>query len=124
MKKTGIVIIALSCALMIFAAFIKSPDPIPFTLTKTIPDSVWTVVQKSCYDCHSNDGNSMAKSKVNFDGWNNYSSDKQLSKAKDMCKMLQKGKMPPAKYRNNNPEAVPTETDITRICNWVNQLGK
>ncbi|MBE0648080.1 MAG: heme-binding domain-containing protein [Bacteroidales bacterium] len=124
MKKTGIVISSLAGALILCAAFVipanhPSTDP-----PKGITDSVWTIVQKSCYDCHANDGNAMAKSKLNFDNWENYSSDKQTAKAQDMCDEISKGKMPPSKYRKNNPEAVPTEADATVICNWAKTLEK
>lgn len=66
----------------------------------------------------------MAKSKVNFDSWDEYSSDKQSNKAQAICTQLQKGKMPPSKYRNNNPDAVPTDADVKNICEWTKQISK
>lgn len=124
MRKSGIVMLTFVSVLLILAAFIKPVNPLPTDPPKSIPDSVWSVVQKSCYDCHSSDGNSMAKSKINFDRWAEYSSDKQLNKARDICTQLQKGKMPPSKYRNNNPDAVPTDADVKIICEWTNQISK
>ncbi len=124
MKKSGLVFLALACALIIFGAFIKPAGSTPTDPPQNIPDSVWAIVKKSCYDCHSNDGNSMAAGKLNFDKWDEYSPDKQLAKALDMCDEVQKGKMPPSKYHKNNPEAVPTDAEAVRICNWVKQIEK
>ena len=124
MKKSSIVITALFGVLILFAAF---TGPAKSTLSdppKNIPDSVWTIIEKSCYDCHANDGNGMAKAKLNFDKWDDYSVDKQVSKALDICDEIQKGKMPPSKYRQNNPEAVPTDSDIAQVCDWVKKIGK
>lgn len=124
MKKSRILITALTGTLFIFAAFVRTAGPSPADPPKGMNDSVWAVVKKSCYDCHSNDGNSMAKSKINFDNWAGYSETKQLAKAQNMCNMLQKGKMPPPKYRTNNPDAVPTTADVALVCNWAKQTGK
>ena len=88
-------------------------------MTPAIPDSVSSILEKSCYPCHSEPGKSMAMSKVNFDKWENYKPEKQADKAEDICKEMKKGGMPPKSFRSNNPEKVPTETDIRIICNWA-----
>lgn len=124
MKKSGTVIIALVSIFILFAAFIKPVDPVPSDPPKGIPDSVWQVVKKCCLDCHATNGNSMARAKVDFDKWDSYSPDKQLAKAQDICNELQQGKMPPSKYRKNNPDVVPTDAETARVCNWVRQMEK
>ncbi|TSA29717.1 MAG: hypothetical protein D4R67_01645 [Bacteroidetes bacterium] len=124
MKKSGFVVLALAGGLILFAAFIRpngfnAQDP-----PKGIPDSVWATLETSCYDCHSNDGNGMAKVKMNLDKWDEYAPDKQMAKAQDICEVMGKGAMPPSKYRINNPDAVPTPESITRICAWVHQKAR
>lgn len=114
----------LSGGVLLFAAFIRpgaslSPDP-----PKGIPDSVWFVLETSCYECHSTDGNGMAKAKLNLDRWDESTPEKQRSKAEDICDVMQKGKMPPNKYRLNNPDAVPSPEGLARVCSWVTQLKK
>lgn len=89
-----------------------------------LPDSVAKLVQKSCLDCHGEDGNGMAKSHVNFGKWNTYDVKKQASKASDMSKQLSKSSMPPGKWRKNNPDNVPTEKDVKLIQNWAAALNK
>ncbi|MBN1198361.1 MAG: heme-binding domain-containing protein [Bacteroidales bacterium] len=124
MKKSGTLIIAFVGILVLFAAFIKPTDPVPSNAPKGIPDSVWQVISKCCLDCHATDGNGMARANVDFDKWDSYTPDKQLAKAQDICNELQQGKMPPSKYRKNNPEGVPTESETARVCNWVRQMEK
>lgn len=124
MKKSGPLLVALTGAMILLASFVIPLHTASYDPPQDIPDSVWAVLEKSCYDCHSTDGNGMAKAKLNFDKWNDYAADKQLAKAKDICDELENEKMPPSKYRKNNPEAVPTAEEVARVCNWVIQLEK
>jgi len=88
-------------------------------MASAIPDSVSSILEKSCYPCHSEPGKSMAMSKVNFDKWDSYKPEKQADKAEDICKEMKKGGMPPKSFRSNNPDKVPTETEVRIICNWA-----
>jgi hypothetical protein len=105
-------------------AVIGSKKPIPAGQEKALPDSVLKFVQKTCMDCHADDGNFMAKGKVNFSEFENYSPEKQASKAKAICKVLTKGSMPPGKWLKNNADKAPAQTDIDMICRWANGLQK
>jgi hypothetical protein len=129
MKK--ILVIALISVTAVFSAFLvlspnnangsmKSPV-IPGT---TLPDSIQKIVQRACMDCHSNDGNGMARSHINFSKWSDYSAEKQADKAKDMCKQLTKGSMPTKGWRKNNADAIPTQAEVNAICNWSAALNK
>lgn len=89
-----------------------------------LPDSVMKIVQKACMDCHGADGNGMAKSHVNFSAWTSYDAKKQAGKAEDIFKEVSKGKMPPGKWRKNNPDNIPTQADIDLLKNWANALNK
>jgi len=89
-----------------------------------LPDSVAKIVQKACIDCHSNDGNGMAKGKVNFDKWNTYDVKKQASKAFNISKQVSKSSMPPGKWRKNNPDNVPTPAETEVLKNWAKALNK
>jgi len=89
-----------------------------------MPDSVRKIFQKACYDCHSNDGSSMAKSHVNFSSWDSYSSDKQASKASSICEVMQKAKMPPKGFTKNNPDRTPSEKEVKIVCDWAEKLQK
>jgi hypothetical protein len=99
----------------------KSSNP---SVGNPIPDSIGTIIEKSCYPCHSAPGNGMAMSHLNFDKWDNYSPEKQANKANAMCKKVTAGKMPTGSFRKNNPDKVPTEKEVTMLCNWANSLQK
>jgi Haem-binding domain len=87
-----------------------------------IPDGIMKIAQKSCVKCHTEPGNFMAMSHLNFSDWDKYPPQKQVSKAKEMCNMVSKDKMPPKKFRENNPTAVPTIEEANMICNWSQSL--
>ena len=89
-----------------------------------LPDSVLKLVQRACMDCHADDGSSMARMKLNFSKWNEYSAEKQADKAKDMCKELTKGAMPTKSWRKKNPDAIPTKAEVDMICRWSANLNK
>ncbi len=128
MKKTFPCLVILAGILLVFTTGLKSgPESGPgyeSPVSTTLPDSVDKIVQNSCIACHSDDGVSMAKMKLNFNKWNSYEEKKQLSKAEDICDEVTKGKMPPRGYRENNPESVPAEKEIKTICAWAKSFQK
>jgi cytochrome c5 len=87
-----------------------------------IPEGVMKIAQKSCVKCHAEPAKGMPISMLNLTNWGNLSEEKQAAKAKAMCKMVTKGKMPPKKYLGNNPESAPTKEEITTICDWAQSL--
>ncbi len=119
-----IVPVIVAAALMVFKPCTVSgsedrlfPDP-----STTIPDSVFSVFQKSCMDCHSDDGSAMARGKVNFSKWETYDAAKKVKKAGAICEELSDGSMPPKGWKKNNPDDVPSQTEVTRVCNWVKSI--
>jgi len=89
---------------------------------KPIPDGVMKIAEKSCVKCHTLPGNGMALMHVNLSNWDKYSPEKQATKAKAMCNMVTKDRMPPKRFRKNNPESVLTNKEIKTICNWAQSL--
>lgn len=89
---------------------------------EAIPDSVYAVLEKSCLACHSDNGNGLAKGKVNFEKWDSYTAGKKADKAAAISKVVTKGVMPPSGFRKNNPDRVPTEADIAIITAWTKQF--
>ena len=80
------------------------------------------IAQKSCVKCHAEPAKGMPISVLNLTSWGNLSEEKQAAKANAMCKMVSKDKMPPKKFRTNNPESVLTTEEITAICDWAKSL--
>jgi len=91
--------------------------------SKPVPAAVTAVLEKSCIGCHSDDGNTLAKMKFNFTKWDEYSPDEQASTGQDILKMVTKGKMPPKKFLENNPDGKLSEEEKSIICNWTISLN-
>jgi len=89
---------------------------------KAIPESVIKIAEKSCVKCHTEGGNGMALMHLNLSNWDKYSPEKQASKAKNMCKMVMKDKMPPKNFRKNHSEGIPTEAEVKTICDWASSI--
>jgi len=128
MKKIFVMLLVTSLFFIVTAMVIlpsnkvgqKSPKA---TIAKVIPDDLNIVFKKDCMACHGDEGSKMAMSKVNFSKWDTYSPEKQAKKAQAICKIITKGKMPPKGYKKNNPDSIPTQAEITSICNWANSLN-
>ncbi len=108
-------------SILFFTAFIISPVSIhkPVVEPKPIPEKVMKIAEKTCVKCHTEPGNMMALMHLNLTNWGKYSAEKQAGKAKDMCKMVTKGKMPPKKFLKENPSSAPSQAEIKTICNWA-----
>jgi hypothetical protein len=96
----------------------------PATAGVEIPDSILQFVRTACMDCHSNEGSSIARGKLNFSKWAEYDADKQKSKAAECCEEMAKGDMPPKKWRAKKPDLVPTQEQMDKFCRWTKTLSK
>ena len=92
------------------------------TASKPISSSVMKIAERSCVKCHTEGGNGMAVMHLNLSNWDKFSPEKQAGKAKDMCKMVSKGKMPPKGFREKNPDAAPTKDEAKIICDWATSI--
>lgn len=87
-----------------------------------IPEGVMKIAEKSCMHCHAEPGDPMALMHLNLSNWDKYSPEKQAGKAKDMCKMVTKDKMPPKSFCKSHPDDAPNEKDLKTICDWAQSL--
>jgi hypothetical protein len=99
-------------------------DPKGNPVSTTIPPDVYKIIGGSCVDCHAKGGKKSAMSHVNFSEWDSYAPAKKATKAGDMVKMLQKGKMPPKMYKESHPGSIPTPDQIETIAKWAGSLPK
>ena len=83
-----------------------------------LPDNVNKIVTASCISCHSSNGRFLARLKLNFTNWRQYSVETQKVKASKMSAMLNKGAMPPKSEREIHPEKIPTREQIDIIKKW------
>ena len=87
-----------------------------------IPDNIKVILDKSCMGCHNDESSSTkGKMKLNFDKFNNgkYSIGKQIAKLNGIVKTLEKGKMPPKKFKAKYPDRVPSDEDTKLLSDWA-----
>ena len=87
-----------------------------------IPDDINMILKASCIKCHGNSGKVLARIKLNFSTWAEYSSLEGAKKASAICSELVKESMPPKSSRKSNPELIPSKEQIELICKWAESL--
>ena len=126
MKKLILTIVAVATFAFIMTLIINKvsagSSPNGATVGKAIPANVMKIAEKSCVKCHTEPGNGMALAHLNLTNWDKYSAEKQAEKAKSMCTMVTKDKMPPKGFKSKNPGGVPTTEDLKTLCDWAESL--
>lgn len=119
MKKRIALIVIAGGMFILFQA--NRPDP---ELTAQIPEEVSTLLVSSCYDCHSTGARSEdALKAVNFTDWEGYRTSKKVAVLGDICQVLEKGKMPPEKYLDRNPDKKLSDAQKKLICDWTKEVS-
>lgn len=103
------------------ARMLNQAEPLSgFSADSIFPDSVSMVIERSCFDCHSDrSGNFAAKGKLNFTNWNEYTPAKKVSKMEAICEEITGGKMPKKSYISKNPDKALSQAEIGLICKWA-----
>ncbi len=134
--------------IIIFAAI----QFIPYNVPADIPDkegealeiddsNVAKILERSCYDCHSNHTKfpwyssvapisyftkhhvKEARAKMNFSKWNSYSDEQKKKFLEKIPKAIEAGKMPLPSYLLMHKEAKLSEADKKAISNWASEAG-
>jgi uncharacterized membrane protein len=110
--------------------------PKDITTVMQVPDSVMSVLKKSCYDCHSNyttypwyDNITPAnwfvanhvnegKRELNFTTFGEYSARRQAKKLDESAKQIEKGEMPISSYTLLHPDAKLSDAQRQLLINW------
>ncbi|WP_298302981.1 heme-binding domain-containing protein [Hydrotalea sp.] len=146
----GLIKKALPALLVVFIAiqFIqpahnKSGQVLPTDFVKlyNVPNSVQSILQNACYDCHSNNTRypwysniqpvawMMAshirngKKNLNFSAFGSYGSRRQISKLKNIANQIQDNKMPLVSYKLIHKKARLTKEEKTLLMNWMNNTA-
>jgi len=106
-----------------------------------MPDSVYHILQKACYDCHSNntrypwynniqpvawwlnDHIDEGKKELNFSEFGSRTLTKQAKKLKKMVKEVQKGGMPLDSYTWIHRDAILTNKEKNILIDWATSLS-
>nr|WP_314897725.1 heme-binding domain-containing protein [uncultured Flavobacterium sp.] len=114
---------------------------LPQHITKVykVPDNVQTILQTSCFDCHSNNTNypwysyiqparffmeehiEEGKENLNFSEFGKYSKRKQENKLKAIVKQIKSNEMPLSSYTLIHRNAVLTTTQKEEVIDWFNK---
>ena len=112
-----------------------APDDI--SLVKAVPADVQAILQKACYDCHSNNTHypwyvniqpvglylahhiEEGKDELNFNAFGAYSAKRQRSKLKGIAEQIKEGEMPLRSYTLLHKEARLTAAEQTAVIKWV-----
>lgn len=105
-----------------------------------IPASVDTILQKACYDCHSNNSRypwyfhvqpsawflanhiKDGKRHFNFDEFMSYPKDRKDHKLEEFEEMIEHDEMPLSSYKWMHADARLTEAEKSVLLAWVKQL--
>ena len=111
-----------------------------FTKTFEVPNNFQLLLEKSCYDCHSNNTNypwynkiqpvswmlqnhvNNGKKELNFSEFGAYSKRKQKSKLKSIISQIKDDKMPIFSYTLIHGDAKLSESDKKLITSWLTKL--
>ena len=116
------------------------PSDISVAYAVATPKEVTTILQTSCYDCHSNNtvypwynkvqpvawllNNHIeeGKDELNFSEFTSYSTRRQKSKLKSIISQIEDEEMPLTSYTLIHSDAILTENDKKSLINWAEKL--
>ncbi|MBZ0199656.1 MAG: heme-binding domain-containing protein [Ignavibacteriaceae bacterium] len=112
----------------------------PITGEINAPPEVKEILQRSCYDCHSNQTDwhfysyvapvswlvakdvREGREELNFSEWNKYDAKKRNKKYKETYEEIEEGEMPMKIYLITHPGAGLNENEKQIIKNWTDSL--
>lgn len=131
------ILLGLGVILVVIQFIPVERDNPPVTQEIDAPADVVTILETSCYDCHSNktewpwysyvapvsflvagdvhDG----RKRVNFSEWDKYDEKKRAKKMEAMVEAIEEGGMPLPKYFITHPDAEMDSKKIKTLKDWV-----
>jgi len=109
----------------------------PVTQEIDAPINVLSILETSCYDCHSNETDwpwysyvapisflvvsdvQNGRKRVNFSEWDKYDDKKKEKKLEHIIEMVEEGDMPIPKYLITHPDAEMDSEKIRVLKDWV-----
>ena len=106
------------------------------------PPEVRSVLERSCYDCHSHatrwpwyawiapvswlvarDVNE-AREHLNFSTWGRYDAEERAENLEEIAEVLEEGEMPPWFYLPLHPDARLSEAELATLRAWTGEPGR
>lgn len=122
---------------------LNQSDTVPITdflVVNNTPENISTLLQESCYDCHSNNTQypwynrvqpvawflenhiKEGKEELNFNEWDTYSNRRKNSKLKSIISQVEDDEMPLASYTLIHKDAKLSKSEKTLIIDYINNL--
>lgn len=117
-----------------------TPGPQDIALRYRVPTNVQSLLQRACYDCHSNHTNypwyaavqpvrwwldshiSEGKEHLNFSAFGSYTTKRVVKKLEEIADEVDQHTMPLKSYTWVHPEARLTPEEIRLITDWADAL--
>ena len=140
-------IIIIIVVILILIQFIRpqtnahpGPQPNAITTAYAVPDTVLHVMQRACYDCHSNNTKypwynnfqpvrrwlnhhvNEGKRELNFDEFATYTAKRKAHKMEEVAKSVKEGDMPLNSYTWVHTESRLSDAEKQLIINWADSL--
>lgn len=138
MKKIFLILLVILAISQFIPIDRTNPDSDP-KLEIVANSEVRSIIERSCYDCHSNKTTwpwysyvspikflldhdvEEGRSELNFSEWNSYKSKKQKHKLEEIIEEIEEGEMPMPLYLLTHGNADITEAELATLKNWVKQ---
>ena len=136
----SIIVFAICLAVAIQFVPIRRDNP-PVTDDVTAPAAVVSILQRSCFDCHSYDTRwpwyshvapvswlvardvHEGRRHLNLSAWSDYPPDIRQQKLLDIVNELQEGDMPPWYYTPLHPAARLSPDEVNAVVGWAKSPG-
>ncbi|GAB4340511.1 MAG: heme-binding domain-containing protein [Calditrichia bacterium] len=138
MRKSLLLILNVLIVALLLIQFIpvKRNNPTE-TAALQAPEAVAALLQRSCYDCHSNRTHwpwysriapvswlvshdvQEGREELNFSQWGKYDDKKKNKMLHEIVEEVEKGKMPLKIYTLMHPHAKISETDLLILRDWL-----
>ncbi len=133
-------IVLILVVLLVVAQFVRparTNPPIDPAHELQAPQPVASILQRSCYDCHSNrtvwpwyaqvapvswllaDDVGDGRREVNFSEWATFKPTRTARKLKEICEQVDHGEMPLWFYVPLHPDAKLSDADRKALCDWA-----
>ena len=144
LKVGGIALAVLLVAIQFFRPERSNPSPDPaveLSAQVSVPPAVRSILERSCFDCHSNQTRwpwyshiapvswlvardvEEGRGRLNFSEWGSYKHGRRVARLEMLINEVDRGEMPPSSYLLMHGGAALSEADKDTLCAWAEQLG-
>ncbi len=115
--------------------------PADFANVYAVPNRVQSILQNTCYDCHSNSSNypwysniqpvgwimarhiKNGKEHLNFSEFGNYRNRRRITKLKEISNQIRDDEMPISSYKMMHKNARLSQSEKDLLMNWMNKTA-